>query len=326
MKKQEFLHILQDYKSVKDTDLTKINDLRKAYPYSQVLHIISAIATHKLKTDDAGRHLSVAAVYSTDRSVLKEVMLSATIDENAALVRQQEPETAVPGKTAVIKKPDKTESGKKEDAISDYVKPDADAHEKEVIIYKPSGHPGPLSKTEAEKLREEVMVNLEKLLEIKHSFHEDYPLKPGKKKLKKNSKSESERKKPVLKVTKSRLTRTKKSSGILQKKTESPAGNIKKKTEATQSKKIEQQEIIEKFIKASPEIKRNTEKVKKKDLDDLSAQSVEFGDNLVSENLARVLVKQDKKDKAIDIYKKLIWKFPQKKAYFASQIDSLKEK
>jgi len=66
--------------------------------------------------------------------------------------------------------------------------------------------------------------------------------------------------------------------------------------------------------------------VKNKDLDDLSAQSVEFGDNLVSENLARVMIKQGKKSKAIDIYKKLIWKFPQKKAYFASQIDSLKEK
>ena len=66
--------------------------------------------------------------------------------------------------------------------------------------------------------------------------------------------------------------------------------------------------------------------MKKKDLDDLSAQSVEFGDNLVSENLARVMIKQGNKSKAIDIYKKLIWKFPQKKAYFASQIDSLKEK
>lgn len=324
MNKQKFLHILHDYKSVKETDLTKINELRKAYPYSQVVHIISAIAAHKLKTDDARRNLTIAAVYSTDRSVLKEILLSATVDEYADVAKKSAPEATVQKKTAETTIPQKSISGKKEDAIYENVQPDVE--DKEVIIDKPSGHPGPLSKIEAEKLREEVMVNLEKLLEIKHSFLEEHPIKPVKKKLKKNSKSGSERKNPVLTVTKSRTTHTKISLGTVQKKSETPVSTGKKKTGVTRSKKNEQQEIIEKFIKASPTIKRNTEKAKKKDLDDLSAQSVEFGDNLVSENLARVMIKQGKKNKAIDIYKKLIWKFPQKKAYFASQIDSLKEK
>jgi len=53
---------------------------------------------------------------------------------------------------------------------------------------------------------------------------------------------------------------------------------------------------------------------------------VEFGEGLVSENLAKIMIKQGKKSKAVDIYKKLIWKYPQKKAYFASQIESIKEK
>jgi ABC-type Zn uptake system ZnuABC Zn-binding protein ZnuA len=38
------------------------------------------------------------------------------------------------------------------------------------------------------------------------------------------------------------------------------------------------------------------------------------------------MIKQGKHEKAIDIYKKLIWKFPQKKAYFATQIEELKKK
>jgi len=97
-----------------------------------------------------------------------------------------------------------------------------------------------------------------------------------------------------------------------------------KKEKIISQKKLEQQELIEKFIKADPKIKRNSSKKKKEKQDDLSVPSVEFGDDLVSENLAKVLIKQGKKDKAIDIYKKLIWKYPQKKAYFASQIDSLK--
>jgi hypothetical protein len=38
-----------------------------------------------------------------------------------------------------------------------------------------------------------------------------------------------------------------------------------------------------------------------------------------------ILLRQGKKDKAIEVLKKLIWKFPQKKAIFAAQIDELKK-
>ena len=58
---------------------------------------------------------------------------------------------------------------------------------------------------------------------------------------------------------------------------------------------------------------------------DLSERSTRFGDDLVSENLAIILLRQGKKDRAIDIYKKLIWKLPQKKAYFAARIEDIKK-
>jgi hypothetical protein len=62
-------------------------------------------------------------------------------------------------------------------------------------------------------------------------------------------------------------------------------------------KKEEQEKLIEKFIQSDPQ-----------------------------ENLASIMIKQGKHETAIDIYKKLIWKFPQKKAYFATQIEELKKK
>jgi hypothetical protein len=37
-----------------------------------------------------------------------------------------------------------------------------------------------------------------------------------------------------------------------------------------------------------------------------------------------ILIHQGKKERAIEVLKKLIWKFPQKKAYFAAQIEDLK--
>lgn len=57
--------------------------------------------------------------------------------------------------------------------------------------------------------------------------------------------------------------------------------------------------------------------------EDLAQNSTRLNENAISENLARILFNQGKTEMAVDIYRKLIWKFPQKKAYFAGQIDKM---
>jgi tetratricopeptide (TPR) repeat protein len=91
-------------------------------------------------------------------------------------------------------------------------------------------------------------------------------------------------------------------------------------------KKEEQVEIIENFIKTDPRIKNFKSPKGLKEREDLSLPSVKFNDDIISENLANIMKSQGKTEQAIDIYKKLIWKFPQKKTYFASQIEELKKK
>lgn len=91
-------------------------------------------------------------------------------------------------------------------------------------------------------------------------------------------------------------------------------------------KKEEQEALIEKFIKSDPTMKDVRSAKEIPDKKDLSLPSVKFRDDIISENLANIMVKQGKHNKAIDIYKKLIWKFPQKKTYFAAQIEELKKK
>ncbi|GAB3588600.1 hypothetical protein [Hymenobacter daeguensis] len=56
---------------------------------------------------------------------------------------------------------------------------------------------------------------------------------------------------------------------------------------------------------------------------DLSARSTNAAPDLVSENLARIFVRQGKIARAIEIYEKLMVKQPEKMAYFAAQIQSL---
>jgi tetratricopeptide (TPR) repeat protein len=91
-------------------------------------------------------------------------------------------------------------------------------------------------------------------------------------------------------------------------------------------KKEEQEKLIEKFIQSDPQMQNVRSSKELAEKKDLSAHSVKFRDDIISENLANIMIKQGKHEKAIDIYKKLIWKFPQKKAYFATQIEELKKK
>jgi flagellar motility protein MotE (MotC chaperone) len=54
-------------------------------------------------------------------------------------------------------------------------------------------------------------------------------------------------------------------------------------------------------------------------------KSIEENEGIVSETLARLIAAQGKKEKAIEIYQKLMLKNPQKSSYFAAQIEKLKK-
>ncbi len=99
---------------------------------------------------------------------------------------------------------------------------------------------------------------------------------------------------------------------------------LKTKAQKKTPKLKKQSTIIEKFIKEEPSIRKNAKPIN--DKQDMAKESGKMRDDVVSESLAKIFVNQGKIEKAIDIYKKLIWKFPQKKALFAGQIEKLKKK
>ncbi len=101
--------------------------------------------------------------------------------------------------------------------------------------------------------------------------------------------------------------------------------STKKKIKPEGVKQKEQIEIIDQFIKIQPSIPRPKSTAAVFQDNDLSEPSGQFGENIVSETLVEILLKQGKKEKAIEALKKLIWKFPQKKAYFAAQIEELRK-
>lgn len=98
----------------------------------------------------------------------------------------------------------------------------------------------------------------------------------------------------------------------------------KKKIKPEGEKQKEQIEIIDQFIKTQPSMPK-AKAMEGQPKSDLSEPSVTYSDNIVSETLVEILLKQGKKEKAVEVLKKLIWKFPQKKAYFAARIEELKK-
>ena len=85
-------------------------------------------------------------------------------------------------------------------------------------------------------------------------------------------------------------------------------------------KNKDHKQIINTFILNNPQIKKN-KKTNSSNID-LSNSKRKIRD-IITENMAIIYADQNKKKESIDIYQKLMIKFPKKKAYFAQKIKNL---
>ena len=326
MNKQKFIKIVKNYNNISEEDRNKLHEIVKAYPYSQILHTLIAKANHDAKTSIAGQTLNYAAMYATDRAILKHVIQSKPVIPEQPVVSESKP------------------------VVSESKPVVAEDHEPAIVVKEKERFTANYSEDDAvsDELRDKVLGDLEALKKSKESYLEweaDHPekkvvkRKAVRKTTKKTTASETKAapKKAKATTASSTKTSTKKKAAATKKETKAKAATkakkstTKKKSASEESAlstertpQEEQYKLIEQFISAEPKIKAKP-KASSEPQEDLSENSTHFNDDLVSENLAKILISQGKKDKAIDIYKKLIWKFPQKKSYFATQIKDLQK-
>ena len=297
---------------LKEEVLPAISEMVEKYPYFNTAHFLKARVLKNINSEDFQNSLGIAAIYAVNRKKLYE-FLNATYGENITLqettretkeVVEVEKEIAVEIKVPEVKEEEKTvvpEQKKK-------------AKEFEVIDYSTT--------VTTEDLKDHIAQTVKRQLdavsglkgrnsEMKRPLYEP-PVEDEKK-------SEDENYNADKKIDLLELD-TNDKIPFTESKNEFSDDNIIPGIK----KKPDQNTLIDNFIKTDPRIKMD--EADKFEYEDISVSSIKEDDNLFTETLANIYIKQGNYTKAIFAFEKLILKYPEKKAYFASQIEKIRSK
>ena len=294
METPDFLKVLQHFSGTSLQDAEAVLGLKDHFPFSQVLHTLSARVSKDHGLSNSQNELQLAAVYAADRAVLKDIMEAQTSASAITAIS----ETKVPDSTMtrvdvadeVLLDIERLHLLKKNFELL-FVDPTAISVQipAPVITETPEGNG-----TETHKTKKERIIELAKTVTATPEMSLGESLRSRRRK-----KDATETLIDQIVISKQELT-------------------------PESEKHKEQIEIIDQFIKVQPSI--SGAKDRESTPSDLATiKTGEFSDNIISETLVEILLKQGKKEKAVEVLKKLIWKFPQKKAYFATQIEELKK-
>ncbi len=342
LNKTKFLELVRNPELIQENDLPKLDELATEHPYSQIIHVLKVKGRCAFDKPDLQESLHRASTYIYDRSILRSLIEGSSTDEQSSVApesnqpenkpvkeetsdfswinqdeddedifideipEEEEVETSIPELGSEVEAPDPSKSfGEQESkavlepAEEQQPVDSSDSTEEDPQDLQPSVPPPPppaeataqTSPESQDKVTEPQKNPLD--LEIEAgSIHAELMMN---------------------------LNQLQESKQQFEEPTEKNGGpqNLQ-----------EQIEIIDNFIKNSPVLSKPNLNAESEGVsqDDLSKASTKFSEEMVSENLAKIYLKQGKAKDAEKIYKRLIRKFPQKKPYFADQIEKIKRR
>jgi hypothetical protein len=304
--KERFNHLLGHLNDVTNEDIKSLNELRKKYPFFQTPYVIVAKALKDLNHPKTDAFVKKAAVYSPDRAHLKKIITGELVFDN-------EEEKVIEVNTVEIQ----------EATVTEEVQVAAQKVEPNIELAKVETPVEPKKQVEAvvEKKTADAppTLTIPSSLAIPNTVEEEITQKhTAPAKLAKTDQiNELERDLIEIRERKQRLAK------LLNQQEE----KVEEKKSTGKKSSKSQVELIEKFIQNEPQFGKQKDHGQDSEYlqEDLATKKLKYQDEFATETLAALLFKQKKYERALDIYEKLSLKFPEKRTYFALQIQKIKE-
>lgn len=315
MNRSEFINILNDPELVSENSLSSIKEILDEYPFFQVGRMLLLKNMHKFDHIRYNSELKHSAVYIPDRSKLffllndignekEESVVSVPEEklvEDVPCLISEDVERAVVVDEESITQPIPDDVKAEIEVTDDYLKASDDFEEKAESVFNFTFSPKKSKAQIQDDELEDIVLPAADLLDYETTTSAGYLLPD----IKEGSGVDSDANRSFsdwLHIM--RYSKPEPEKGKLQKKKMG-------------------MDLIDSFLSAEPKIIPNV--AKKQEVVDLSDPEVEEDEEILSETLADIYIKQGHKRKAIAIFEKLHLKYPEKNVYFVRRIRELKE-
>ncbi|WP_417860116.1 hypothetical protein [Winogradskyella sediminis] len=321
MQLQDLTYLLQHPEAVTASQTEVLSAAIKEYPYFQPLRALYLKGLKQKESYKYNNALKTTAAHTTDRSVLFDYITSKIFNQNE--ISKQIKQNTEHLKSIDVNEADDISVNKSvtiDDALKAHIKATEGVLDPGLFEVKPL--PPPRLETKLPKIEDSIIsvdvknITPEKELKIGEPLEFD--------------KSENHSFTEWLKITsfkpivreENQEKETRDNAEALEENKKTTATTAQPEVPKKTSPLQEKLSIIDKFISENPKIKpvsHNAPKPK------LVNNDNPISDSLMTETLARIYLEQKNYDKAIQSYKILSLKYPEKSSFFAHQIKLVKE-